>query len=80
VSTPSTEEPTPPPPQPRRYRAAAVGYRDHDGGPRKLRVDIEDGTETVLSMTPAEAALLAVDLVAAAHEARLEERATEPGL
>lgn len=43
-----------------------TGYREFDGGPRQLRVDVIDAKQltTLASLTPAEALVLASQLLA----------------
>lgn len=76
-SGPNAEQPSMPTLRAYRYHAEVVGYRDHDGGPRHLMVDIEAGGETAASLTPDEAAVLSVRLMAASMQARAEQ-AYEP--
>lgn len=75
---PSTEHPTIPTLPTYRYHAAVVGYRPYDNRPREVRVDIEAEGETLLSLTPDEAAILGIRLVTAAQQARVEQ-GHEPG-
>jgi hypothetical protein len=57
--------------EPRWLRAALVGHRDHDGGPRQLRIELAtpDGLTTVASLDTDSALALARDLVAKVIEA-----------